>query len=182
MHDVGTGTLPVVTRTKLANAVVTRTKLANAKGSSIYNCDQEFCTLLGRVGDVVMLGYTDTSWLFSERGVCTTRTHTRTPTPTPTNAHPQTHIHTHTRKRTHPQTDVFSFLFVEKKMKVKAIPGVTEKIALLLFGKWLVPTLPFKEQFLRTEADAVLAAVEKMPVALIGGCRTWSAMEEALGT
>eukprot|EP00729_Bicosta_minor_P014389 gene14389-6221_t len=64
---------------------------------------------------------------------------------------------------------------------VKAIPGVTEKIALLLFGKWLVPTLPFKEQFLRTEADAVLAAVEKMPVALIGGCRTWSAMEEALG-
>lgn len=45
MHDVGTGTLPVVTRTKLANAVVTRTKRANAKGSSIYNCDQEFCTL-----------------------------------------------------------------------------------------------------------------------------------------
>ena len=63
----------------------------------------------------------------------------------------------------------------------KAIPGVTEKIAIALFGKWLVPTVPFREQFLRAEADAVLAAVSSMPVALIGGCRTWSAMEDALG-
>jgi hypothetical protein len=44
-----------------------------------------------------------------------------------------------------------------------------------------VPTVPFKEQFLRTQANAIVAAAPNTAVALIGGCRSWSGMEDALG-
>ena len=66
-----------------------------------------------------------------------------------------------------------------------AIPGCIEKFALCLFGRCLVPTIPFKRQFLRREAMLVLEDVRKavgenIPVALLGGVRTWSGMENAL--
>ena len=63
---------------------------------------------------------------------------------------------------------------------VWAIPGVVEKIALALFGKWLVPHVPFERQFLRKEAVRVLESVDKVHVALLGGVRTWQGMEGAL--
>ena len=55
---------------------------------------------------------------------------------------------------------------------VCAIPGVVEKIALALFGKWLVPHVPFKRQFLRDEATQILRSV-KCPVALLGAVSDW---------
>ena len=64
---------------------------------------------------------------------------------------------------------------------VWAIPGVVEKIALALFGRWLVPTVPFQRQFLREDAVRVLDSVENVPVALLGGVRSWRGMEGALG-
>ncbi len=63
---------------------------------------------------------------------------------------------------------------------VWAIPGVVEKIALALFGTWLVPTVPFQRQFLREEAVRVLESVDRVPVALLGGVRSWRGMEGAL--
>lgn len=65
---------------------------------------------------------------------------------------------------------------------VWAIPGLVEKLALLLFGTCLVPKVPFNRQFLRSEALAILKSVKRIPVALLGGVRTWHGMEEALSS
>lgn len=63
---------------------------------------------------------------------------------------------------------------------IRAIPGMVEKLALLLFGKCLVPFVPFQRKFLQEEAEAILKSVKSAHVALLGGVRTWSGMEDAL--
>jgi hypothetical protein len=41
--------------------------------------------------------------------------------------------------------------------------------ATLQSGRWLVPTIPFEENFLQVEGEAILSAVDTIPVCLIGG-------------
>ena len=61
------------------------------------------------------------------------------------------------------------------------IPGCIEKLALLLFGRCLVPQILFQRQFLFQDGIEILKIVKgKIPICLLGGVRTWSGMEHAM--
>ena len=62
----------------------------------------------------------------------------------------------------------------------KAMPGMLKSFVTFLLGPLFVPTTRFEECFFRREARLVKAAVERIPVALIGGVTSLSTIEGAL--
>lgn len=62
----------------------------------------------------------------------------------------------------------------------RAMPGWLSAIGLIFFGWLYVPEIPFEEAFFRGQARAVLSAVERIPVGLIGGVTTVATINGAL--
>ena len=63
---------------------------------------------------------------------------------------------------------------------VAAQPAFMMRWSLRLFGRWFVPTIPWKENFFEEAAAALLQAVPKAQVCLLGGVNSLSGMEDAL--
>jgi 2,4-dienoyl-CoA reductase-like NADH-dependent reductase (Old Yellow Enzyme family) len=62
---------------------------------------------------------------------------------------------------------------------VKAVDGVVPKMGMLLFGRFMVQSYPFKELFLLEEARNVMGAVQ-IPLVLIGGVCSLENMRRAM--
>lgn len=62
----------------------------------------------------------------------------------------------------------------------RAMPGWAKGLAVLLFGPFFVPTVPFEECFFRDEARTILKAVRRIPLCIIGGVTRLSHIEGAL--
>lgn len=60
------------------------------------------------------------------------------------------------------------------------MPGALKGLAVLLFGKVLIPALPWTACFFARESRAVLAAVNRVPVCLVGGVASLEAAEGAV--
>ena len=63
---------------------------------------------------------------------------------------------------------------------VAAQPAFMMRWSLRLFGRWFVPTIPWKENFFEEAAAALLQAVPKAQVCLLGGVNSLAGMEDAL--
>ncbi|CAH1782551.1 unnamed protein product [Owenia fusiformis] len=66
------------------------------------------------------------------------------------------------------------------KSLASAMPGMAKKLAVTLFGRWFVPTIPFEEAFFRESAREFLKSVDNIPVCLLGGITSLSTMEGAM--